>query len=125
VRKSTLLVMAVSLAGVVALAHADQVTFENELSECATVAVDKVSAASNVVLAKATITVLKPIGDCRCLSALATYSSSVNRGGVRQVLQEGLVGLKSSGAKVFVLASEPALVAGKKVTVNLGCAGPL
>ncbi|MNO00427.1 hypothetical protein D3C81_2203120 [compost metagenome] len=77
-----------------------------------------------MVLANTTIQLRKPIGECGCLSALATYTSSVNRAGVRQILQEGLVGLKSGGEKSLVLATEPALVTNKAVQVRLACAGP-
>jgi hypothetical protein len=119
------LVIAILLAVAAYVARADEVKFENDLAACATISVNKVSTESNVVLATTTVKLAKPIGDCRCLSALATYSSSVDRGGVRHVLQEGLVSLKAGGEKTFVLATEPALVAGKTVTVNLGCADPL
>jgi hypothetical protein len=53
------------------------------------------------------------------------YTSSVNRGGVRQVLQEGLIGLGSGGERKLVLATDPALVANKEVRVRLACTGPL
>lgn len=123
--RAKLSAIAILLAGAACAAHADQVKFENELSACASVSLNKVFTESNVVLATTAVKLAKPIGDCRCLSALATYSSSVDRGGVRQVLQEGLVSLKTGGDKTFVLTTEPALVAGKTVTVTLGCAAPL
>jgi hypothetical protein len=45
--------------------------------------------------------------------------------GVRQVLQEGLIGLGSGGERKLVLATDPALVANKEVRVRLACTGPL
>lgn len=117
--------LAISSGAAIATAHADPVTFRNELSACVTIKAMKTLMESNVVLENTTITLLKPIGECGCLSALATYTSSVDRGGVRQILQEGLIGLKSGGEKMLVLATEPILTANKEVQVRLVCTGPL
>jgi len=124
VRSLIRFVMLATLGGTASAANIDQITFENELSACVTIKGGKTSTESNVVLANTTIHLRKPIGECGCLSALATYTSSVNRAGVRQILQEGLVGLKSGGEKSLVLATEPALVTNKAVQVRLACAGP-
>jgi hypothetical protein len=117
--------LAVVLVVSAAAAHADQVVFQNELSACVTIKKIGVTAQSNVVLANTHLQLRKPIGECGCLSALASYTSYVNRGGVQQVLQAGLVGLASSGEKTFVLASDPALVANMEIQVRLACGGPL
>lgn len=105
--------------------HADQITFQNDLSACASITATKPSTESNVVWANTRVQLRKSIGECGCLSALATYTSSVNRGGVRQVLQEGLIDLGSGGERKLVLATDPALVANKQVQVRLACTGPL
>lgn len=116
----------VALTGVAFLANANQVTFQNELSACVSIKTTKTSTQSNVVLANTSVQLSKPIGECGCLSALATYTSSVDRGGVRQTLQEGLIGLKSGGEKTLVLATEPNLIGNKEVVqVQLACTGPL
>jgi hypothetical protein len=47
------------------------------------------------------------------------------RGGARQILQEGLIGLRSGGERTLVLATEPALLAKKDVQVRQACTGPL
>ena len=125
VSNSVLLATVLALFSAGCLARTDQVTIKNGLADCSTITLNNVTTDANIVLANTTIKLAKPIGECRCLSALATYSSSVERGGGRQVLQEGLVSLKSGGDKVLVLATEPALVAKKNITVELGCAGPL
>lgn len=111
--------------GAVFAVHADQITFQNDLSACVSITATKTSTESNVVWANTSVQLRKSIGECGCLSALATYTSSVNRGGVRQVLQEGLIGLGSGGERKLVLATDPALVANKEVRVRLACAGPL
>jgi hypothetical protein len=115
----------VALASAPLLAHADQITFQNQLSDCVTIKVNKISTESNVVSANTLIELHKPIGECGCLSALATYLSSVTRGGVQQVLQEGLIGLRSGGEKTIILATEPSLASYKDVNVRLACTGPL
>lgn len=106
-------------------AHADKITFQNDLSACVSITATKTSTESNVVWANTRVQLRKSIGECGCLSALATYTSSVNRGGVRQVLQEGLIDLGSGGERKLVLATDPALVANKEVRVRLACTGPL
>lgn len=90
-----------------------------------TITAMKTTTESNMVLTKTRIQLHKSIGECGCLSALAIYTSSVNRTGVRQILQEGLISLQNGGEKTLVLATDPALASGKEVGVRLACAGPL
>jgi hypothetical protein len=118
-------ILIILLAGAVFAAHADQITFQNDLSACVSITATKTSTESNVVWANTRVQLRKSIGECGCLSALATYTSCVIRGGVRQVLQEGLIGLGSGGERKLVLATDPALVANKEVRVRLACTGPL
>jgi hypothetical protein len=118
-------ILIILLAGAVFAAHADQITFQNDLSACVSITATKTSTESNVVWANTRVQLRKSIGECGGLSALATYTRSVNRGGVRQVLQEGLIGLGSGGERKLVLATDPALVANKEVRVRLACTGPL
>lgn len=106
-------------------ARAEQITFYNELAACVTIKTINTSTASNVVLANTNIQLRKSIGECRCLSALAVYISSVDRGGAQQILQEGLIRLDSDGEKNLVLATEPRLLEKKAVQVRLACAPPL
>lgn len=113
------------LGGAVFAAHADQITFQNGLSACVSITATKTSTESNVVWVNTGVQLRKSIGECGCLSALATYTSSVIRGGVRQVLQEGLIDLGSGGERKLVLATDPALVVNKEVRVRLACTGPL
>lgn len=106
-------------------AHADTVKFHNGLSGCAALSVAKTWTQSNLVLAYVDVALRKSIGECGCFSALATYTSSVNRGGVRQELQKGLVNFMAGGEKTLVLATDPALVAGQEVQVQVACTEPL
>jgi hypothetical protein len=106
-------------------AHANPVMFKNKLSACVTIKTLKTSTASNIILAHTSVQLHKPIGECGCLSTLATYRSSVDNGGARQILQEGLIAMDSGGEKTLVLATDRALVAKKSVQVQLACAGPL
>jgi hypothetical protein len=72
------------------------------------------------------LTISSPVLKDFVCEFLTQGTSSVNRGGVRQVLQEGVIGLKSGGKKTFVLATEPTLIAAnKEVRVRLACTGPL
>lgn len=105
--------------------QAAQYAFQNDLSACASVEPGGTRTDGNLVLAETMVRLHKPIGECGCFSALASYAASVERGGVRQILQQGLVGLTGGGPKTFVLATETALAASGGITIRLGCAGPL
>ncbi|WP_229509195.1 DUF2195 family protein [Massilia sp. CCM 8734] len=120
-------IMLAALSGIAAVssAHAVEVTFQNNLRDCVTITDVKISTQSNLVLANTNIQMSKSIAECRCLSAVASYTSSVDMGRERQILQSGSIALLSGGAKTFVLASEPKVVANRKVQVKLSCAGPL
>jgi hypothetical protein len=103
-------------------ASAENVGFNNDLTDCVAIKVREIS--GNVVAARPFVTLARPTGECGCLCALTTYTGTVDRRCVRQVLQTGLVSLMSGGEKVFVLATDPALIVKKKVAVALGCTGP-
>jgi hypothetical protein len=104
--------------------RADTVTFHNDLSACVEIRRVDIVPYSNLVLAKTMIEVREPIGRCGCSSALASYSSGVDRDGLSQELQHGLLGLTSTGEKLLVLSMEPSLVSRQRITVSLGCAAP-
>ncbi len=118
-----LLIVSLGLAHASAWAAAP-ITIKNDLAACVTVKADPPSSQANAVLANVRFDLRKSIGECGCLSALATYTSSVNRDGTPQRLQEGLIGLKSSASKTLALATEPALVGKFPIQLQLACAGP-
>jgi hypothetical protein len=124
-RKAVLCVAVMILGSGAFPVHAAPYAIENDLSACVSIEPDGTRTDRNLFLAKTMIRLHKPIGECGCFSALASYAASVERGGVRQILQQGLVGLTGGGPKIFVLATEPALAASGGVTIRLGCAGPL
>ncbi|MEP7453993.1 DUF2195 family protein [Phyllobacterium sp. SB3] len=107
-----------------AAADTGSVALQNELAACVMVKAKKTVTETNVVSASASFQLHKSIGECGCYSALATYKSSVDLGGVREVLQEGVITIKNDGTKTLVLASEPALIANRKIQVQLTCARP-
>ncbi|WP_449415740.1 DUF2195 family protein [Ochrobactrum teleogrylli] len=119
-------VLAVSVFCAPALsAEADDVVVKNDLSACVTLNVGEIQTDANIVSVSSTIWLRQPIGACGCMSALATYSSSVANTGVREVLQEAIVSLRKDGTKTFILASDQALIAGKTVQIHLRCARAL
>jgi hypothetical protein len=101
----------------------ENVGFKNDLADCVAIKVREISVDGNVVAARPFVTLARPIGECGCLSALATYTSTVDRRSVRQVLQTGLASRLIGGEKVFVLATDPALIVKKKVAGALGYTG--
>src|SRR5262245_46563854 len=80
VRNALARVFALGLIAWDGSAHAANVAFKNDLAECVAIKVREISTESNVVAAYTIVTLAKSIGECRCLSALATYTSSVDRG---------------------------------------------
>lgn len=116
-------VLAVSVFCAPALsAEADDVVVKNDLSACVTLNVGEIQTDANIVSVSTTIRLRQPIGACGCMSALATYNSSAENTGVREVLQEAIVSLRKEGTKTFILAADPALIAGKTVQIHLRCA---
>lgn len=107
------------------LAQAGDVIVRNSLKACVTVKVVKTSIQANLVLANTDMQLRTSTGDCGCMSALARYTSSVDAGGAREILQEGLISILQSGEKTLVLASDPGLVVDRKVQLALSCADPV
>jgi hypothetical protein len=104
---------------------AEEIRLDNELADCAAVRLAPVAVQGNLATVEGDVELSKPIGDCACFSALARYTSSVEVEGVEQVLQQGLVNLKTGGKKTLVLASDPALIQGETAILALSCAPPL
>lgn len=117
-------VLSAMFCSVAVAANAGSIAFQNKLAACVTVDATRIVTEGNVVSASASFQLQKPIGECGCFSAQANYTSSVDLGGVREVLQEGVIAINNDGTKTLVLASEPALVANKEIQVQLTCAGP-
>ncbi|MGH6763581.1 MAG: DUF2195 family protein [Phyllobacterium sp.] len=92
------------LCGAAAAADTGNVTVQNELAACVTVKAAKTVTETNTV---SVFQFHKSIGDCGRFSARVTYTSSVDNGGVRDVLQQGVITIKNDGTKALVLASEP------------------
>lgn len=125
VRNCFLYALLIALNAAHPSARAEEVVLQNQLHQCLAMEVTKTWTESNIVLTSIRFDLRKPIGECGCSSALATYATSVNRGKAHQVLQEGVIGLMNGGDKTLVVATDPALVAGKKVAVSLSCTPPL
>jgi len=118
-------VLSAILCCAAAAADTGDVTFQNELAACVTVKAAKTATETNTVSVATTFQFHKSIGDCGCFSARASYTSSVDNGGVRDVLQQGVIVIKKDTAKSLVLASEPALIADEQIHVRLTCARPI
>jgi len=120
-RSLVLVLLLVSFSSVASADDADEIIIQNDLAPCVTIKMTNVSTKETVVLARPTFELHKAIGECGCFSALASYTSSVKIDGVQQNLQSGVISLKRGGPKTLILASEPALVARKKVRIQLSC----
>ncbi len=110
--------------GTAAAADIGDVVFRNDLAACVTVEAATTRIEANIVSTDARFRLHRPIGACGCFSALATYTSSVNDHGTRQIVNEGLISIKDGDRKRLVLAAEPALITGRNVQVRLTCARP-
>ncbi|MCK4207579.1 DUF2195 family protein [Brucella pituitosa] len=98
------------------------VAFQNRLAACVRVKAAETETITNLVSVRTSFQLYKPIGDCGCFSARAAYMSSVNIGGVREVLQQGVIVINKNATKSLVLASEPGLAANREIEVQLTCA---
>lgn len=117
-------VLSAILCGAATAANTDAVIIENELAACVTVKASENETTTNLVSVNTTFQLHKSIGDCGRFSARATYTSSVDVGGMREVLQQGVIVIKEDTEKSLVLATEPALVADEQIPVRLTCAHP-
>ncbi len=100
------------------------VAFQNRLAACVTVKAAETETITNLVSVRTSFQLYKPIGDCGCFSARAAYISSVNIGGAREVLQQGVIVINKNATKSLVLASEPGLAANREIQIQLTCASP-
>ena len=116
--------LSATLCSASAAADAGGVAFQNELATCVTPKAAKPVTKTNIVSVNTSFQLHKSIGDCGCFSARATYTSSVDIGGVRGVLQQGVIVIRGDATKTLVLASDPGLVANREIQVQLTCAGP-
>lgn len=106
-----------------ALAAAGPLRVENRLAECVRVQPGLRSVEHNVVLQQFDLTVVRPIGDCGCKSALVAYQASiVYEDGARGASQSGVFGAMRSGPRTLPLASDAALLGERPVALGLGCA---
>ncbi|MBC8719939.1 DUF2195 family protein [Ochrobactrum sp. Marseille-Q0166] len=109
----------------VSAAEQPHVVIQNHLSKCLSASRADISSSSGLLTAEADITLREPIGACGCFSSLASYQSTVYINGASQLLQEGLIDLKSGGRKIFVLSTEPGLIKGEEPRLRISCAPPL
>ncbi|MBB4096023.1 DUF2195 family protein [Ochrobactrum pecoris] len=117
-------VLSALLCNAATAADTGGVAFQNELAACVTVKASETETKTNLVSVKTNFQLSKPIGDCGCFSARAAYMSSVNIGGVREVLQQGVIVISKNATKSLVLASEPGLAANREIQIQLTCASP-
>ncbi|MFB8343749.1 DUF2195 family protein [Brucella cytisi] len=112
------------LCGAAAANDAGGIAFENKLRACVAIKAAKTVVEANVVSARTQFQLNKSIGTCGCFSARATYTSSVDIEGGRDILQQGVIVIRQDDTKILVLASDASLVGNRKVHVQLACAGP-
>ena len=116
---------ALLLLNVPAVAHAVTVQIHNELSACTAIHTEASSIEGNGVQVRTVFQLRNSLADCGCRSALANYTSVTYINGAPQLLQHGLLGLKKSGEKTLVLASEATLIANNKIQLRFNCAPAL
>lgn len=108
-----------------ALAQRVPVHINNALSSCVSIHITDTTVRDNIVLADTAFQLRKSIAECGCRSALVSYNSATSVNTVAQVLQGGLIAVKSSGNKTLVLASEQALLGDSELQLQFQCAPAL
>jgi hypothetical protein len=106
-------------------AFSSGISINNELNSCVSINIIKRTEINNIAIASAQVSLKKPIGDCGCFSALATYTSTVFRNGAEQILQEGLISFIKTAEKDIVLTSEPSLLENQRIILTISCTNPL
>ena len=106
-------------------AFSSGISINNELNSCVPINIIKRTEINNIAIASAQVSLKKPIGDCGCFSALATYTSTVFRNGAEQILQEGLISFIKTAEKDIVLTSEPSLLENQRIILTISCTNPL
>lgn len=118
------LAAAATLAGV-AVQAAGPIDVDNALAQCVALKPSAQTTVDQQLMAQVQLNVMKPIGECGCKSAIATYTSEVVlEGGHRSFLQQGAVLVKSSATQTWTLASSVQLVGDRELVLALACAGP-
>ncbi|MBB5704469.1 hypothetical protein FHS76_004387 [Ochrobactrum daejeonense] len=117
-------VLSALLCSAATAADTGGVAFQNKLAACVTVKAAETETKTNLISVKTSFQLFKPIGDCGCFSARVAYMSSINIGGVREVLQQGVIVINKNATKSLVLASEPGLAANREIQIQLTCASP-
>jgi len=106
-------------------AHAaGSVKFENALKACVDIKSGSPSTANGQLVLPTTMDVKQIIAECGCKSAVASYTSQVQRNGYLSLLQSGTFSLWQSGTHTLTLASDSELVGDSGIVLTLGCAPP-
>ncbi|MBM7327602.1 DUF2195 family protein [Brucella intermedia] len=117
-------VLTATFCGVAGAEDLRGVDFENNLGRCVTVTGKNAVVKANAITVYTRFQLHKPIGDCGCLSARATYTSSIDIDGEQEVIQQGVLLIDKDAMKTLILASEARLVGDRKIKVHLACARP-
>lgn len=113
-----------TFCGVTGAADLGGVNFENNLAKCVTVTGKNAVVKANAITVYTRFQLHKPIGDCGCFSARATYTSSIDIDGVQEVIQQGVLLIDNDAVKTLIIASEARLIGDQKIKVRLTCARP-
>jgi hypothetical protein len=111
-------------------AAADDIAVDNHLSACIALAQKGISTLDNLVVLDARLVIKRPIGECGCFSASMTYTSFLNQGRAKEVLQQGQINTLQAGARKLVLSSSPGLspetpMNMELLNLELACTPPL
>lgn len=117
-------VLTATFCGVAGAEDLGGVDFENNLAKCVTITGRNAVVKANAITVFTRFQLHKPIGDCGCLSARATYTSSIDIDGVQEVIQQGVLLIDKDDIKTLIIASEARLVGDRKIKVHLTCARP-
>jgi hypothetical protein len=102
----------------------DSINISNRLSSCVTVTNTAVSSDSGIPIFSFDLKVGKPISECGCKSALASYAVYTSSGEYKSYVLGGKIGFIASSHKLLPLSAEKILINKKKLVIELSCAQP-
>ncbi|WP_254926217.1 DUF2195 family protein [Bordetella genomosp. 11] len=104
---------------------AGAVTVENSLRACVAIQPGTRTVEHGVLLQGVALDVRKPIGECGCKSAIASYTSRVVLDNdSRVLLLAGRLNAGKSGQRTLPLASDATLAGDRPIALSFECAPP-
>ena len=96
----------------------------NQLSACTAITNTEISAESGIPVLLFDLRVNKPIAECGCKSALASYAVYASTDEYMSYILGGKIGFMASARKLLPLSAEQKLINKRELVIEFSCARP-